>query len=355
MNQQYIFYNEYYQNEGKNYSRCNDTLTVCANYVKTAETIPLTEQSFVLKTIYPGLLSGTGYSHQGGDIIGGNQNEEIKLGFSFDYVTGLPYVPGTSIKGVLKSQFAKYENDIAKMLDCQETDVRNLSKDIFGDSLDTGIDTFLDAIPVEGGKDGKVLGKDYITPHKSKEDPMLDAFANPNPIRMLKILPNVKMLFRFILKDSVIGGVYLKADVKMELFKELLKTYGVGAKTNVGYGRFEDVESCEGYFYLAVKTKEKSECNERNSSKKDNSHRQNKNYDKNHNNTKNHREQFVKNKEYSGKVTGHNKSGRYANVSFDGGGKGSFHDGGEVAEGTFVTLIYLGKKDDGYDVWKRKK
>ncbi len=354
MNQQYVFYNEYYQNEGKNYSNCNDMLTVCAKYVNSDEGIPLTEQSFVLKTLYPGLLSGTGYNHQGGDIVGGDQNEEIKLGFSFDYVTGLPYVPGSSIKGVLKSQFEKYESDIAKMLDCQVTDVRNLSKSIFGDSTDTGVDIFLDTIPVEGCEDGHVLGIDYITPHKSKDGPAFDEFASPNPIRMLKIIPDVKMLFRFILKDSVVGDVCLRADVKLELFKELIKTYGVGAKTNVGYGRFEDAKNDEGYFYLTVKTSAKSEYTERKSLKKDNGHRQSTNSANNHHDGKNYHRQFIQNEEYFGKVTGHNKTGKFAYVSFENGGNGSFYDGGKIAEETSVILIYLGKNDKGFDTWRMK-
>lgn len=56
-------------------------------------------QSFRLETVYPGLLIGLGNSH--------NLALEgaVKCGFSFDYTTGLPYLPGSSLKGVLRSYF----------------------------------------------------------------------------------------------------------------------------------------------------------------------------------------------------------------------------------------------------------
>ena len=52
-----------------------------------------------LKTIYPGLITGSGLPHQTGS------KGEFKLGFQFDYTTGLPYIPGSSIKGTLRSMF----------------------------------------------------------------------------------------------------------------------------------------------------------------------------------------------------------------------------------------------------------
>ena len=56
-------------------------------------------ESFVLYTTYPGLLMGSGNLH---DI---SCKGAYKLGFSFDYVNGLPYLPGSSLKGILRSAF----------------------------------------------------------------------------------------------------------------------------------------------------------------------------------------------------------------------------------------------------------
>ena len=51
-------------------------------------------RTFKMKTTYPGVLIGTGNSHSAG------AKGEMELGFTFDYVTGVPYLPGSSLKGL---------------------------------------------------------------------------------------------------------------------------------------------------------------------------------------------------------------------------------------------------------------
>jgi CRISPR-associated protein Cmr6 len=88
-------------------------------------------------------------------------------------------------------------------------------------------DIFHDAYLSKGNDVGLFLGKDYITPHK-------DPLKNPIPIKFLKILPNVKITFQFELRDNLISAID-----KKNLFERILKDFGVGAKTNVGYGQFQ--------------------------------------------------------------------------------------------------------------------
>jgi hypothetical protein len=64
----------------------------------------------------------------------------------------------------------------------------------------------------------------------------MSPFTSPNPIQFLKVLPKVKFQFQFQLKEG--GG--LKEKQKELLFKEILCFMGAGAKTNVGYGQFEE-------------------------------------------------------------------------------------------------------------------
>ena len=56
----------------------------------------------------------------------------------------------------------------------------------------------------------------------------------------VKVLPNVTFRFDFELKDSDL----LKKEGKLLLFARILSDIGIGAKTNVGYGKFniEDIE-----------------------------------------------------------------------------------------------------------------
>ena len=177
-------------------------------------------RSFELVTTYPGLLVGTGNPHDA------KLEAAIKLGFSFDYVTGLPYLPGSSLKGMLRSRFpGKYGGEdktdreilIGAYLGRDDIDAEALETEIF-----TGNDTFLGAFPTDW-PDG-MLSMEYITPHKDFQDPV--------PISLLKIKPNVCFEFGFLLSNGMVS-----ATEKCGLFRELVMESGIGAKTNVGYGR----------------------------------------------------------------------------------------------------------------------
>ncbi len=181
---------------------------------------------FLLKTAYPGLLAGTGYAH------GVDADDDIKVGFSFDYVTGQPYIPGSSVKGLLRSYFARPEV-IRCFLKDEELDVKALEKNIFGtndEASDDGVDTFFDAVIRRGDEKGRVMAFDAITPHGE------DLTKNPTPIKILKVMPDVVFEFSFRFEDSDIEGKIITAEQKKNLFEKLLTTFGIGAKTNVGYG-----------------------------------------------------------------------------------------------------------------------
>lgn len=192
-----------------------------------------------LKTTNPGLLIGSGYSHETGI------ENEFKIGFFFDHTTGLPVIPGSSVKGVLRSVFprpydsrekqAQKRNYLkSRLKDNPDTDLDVLEKAVFEGIGDQGKriplsrrDVFFDAVIIKTmGDSGKIFGKDSITPHK-------DPLKNPIPLKFLKVLPGVDFMFQFRLSDQ--GGV--SAENKKKLFETILCHIGVGAKTNVGYGQ----------------------------------------------------------------------------------------------------------------------
>lgn len=183
---------------------------------------------FRLSTAYPGLLVGTGYAH-GTGIEGADA--DINCGFSFDYVTGQPYIPGSSVKGLLRSGFQHHEV-IKNLLDVPNLDVAALERAIFDEALppDAGKVVFLDAVIASGNAEQRVVGSETITPHTA------GITKDPSPIQMIKILPEVAIEFRFILGDVNVGGATVSAEAVKKLFMELLKLFGIGAKTNVGYG-----------------------------------------------------------------------------------------------------------------------
>ena len=196
---------------------------------------PMVSNHFLMTVCYPGLLLGLGNPHDAGA-----GDDEIGVGFSFDYVTGQPYIPGSTIKGVLRSHFKDHPEVIMALYKQDRLWVKALEEEIFDNS-----DVFFDAVVYSGNPEEKLLCEEFITPHKSPTD-------NPVPIRLIKILPDVRFSFRFRLKDSD----HMTADEKVLLFRRLLCLFGIGAKTNVGFGILrEDVNKGEPYqkpFFAAV-------------------------------------------------------------------------------------------------------
>ncbi|HNR18086.1 MAG TPA: type III-B CRISPR module RAMP protein Cmr6 [Chitinophagaceae bacterium] len=218
----------------------------------------------VFTTSYPGLLIGTGYMHQ-------SDNEaEFKMGFYFDHTTGLPCIPGSSVKGVLRSMFPQLGRKLnilpqpQDITDVQHSKIEHIAQLAGWDGLDAtemtkkvhclelaifeGAD--LDKTPeggeneykkiynrfifynayISGAKGNKIFETDSIAPHP-------DPLKNPIPLNFLKIRASVKFNFQFLLQD--IKPLGLSRTTIMEIFKALLEYTGAGAKTNVGYGQLK--------------------------------------------------------------------------------------------------------------------
>lgn len=190
-------------------------------------------QQFYLYTGYPGLIMGTGNLH---DI---SKKGAYKLGFSFDYINGLPYLPGSSLKGVLRSIFPQQHKENKEMYEeylleliksCTKTKVEKENLEEIEKELFNYGDVFLGAYP-DGSKmqNKQYITTEYITPHHIE-------LKNPNPISFVKVKPNVCFQFSFLVKD----GKYLNREEKKTLYKKIIMDIGVGAKTNVGFGKFSD-------------------------------------------------------------------------------------------------------------------
>jgi CRISPR-associated protein Cmr6 len=265
----------------KMFKKKNEEISIKAYDISYFKNYP---NSFQLFCTYPGLLLGAGYGHEV------SAKGELKLGFFFDYTTGLPIIPGSSVKGVLRSVFPDFKtvfdsnNNQTFKLKMEAIDkeriawfmalVENIDKEKFLETyyepkeinkitdndiatyckltleIFEGIkditktkatekyysiyerDIFHDAVIVEAGKNNCLLGDDYITPHHPQ-----GLLKNPVPIPFLKVLPNVRFNFNIAAKNSLIVSS-LTADKKHKLFQKILLTIGIGAKTNVGYGQF---------------------------------------------------------------------------------------------------------------------
>ncbi len=182
---------------------------------------------FSLKVLYPGLITGIGINHEA--TIEG----EFKLGMHFDWTYGMPVVYGSSVKGVLKAYFKEFYDP-----NPNQPSKENALNDIFkGDGKSIyNRDIFFDAVIVKPSKN-RILCSDSITPHG--DNPL----KNPVPITFLKIAPGCQLEFRFKLvrTEMIHDGKkqVLTQQEKLDIFKEILTTVGIGAKTNVGYGQLK--------------------------------------------------------------------------------------------------------------------
>ena len=225
----WLFYKNYFQDINYNNltDKQNETIIQdkVQNIINQTPTIQnqndenmLGNMHFQATTTYPGLLLGSGNAHELPSIEG-----QAILGFHFDYTSGLPIIQGSSIKGVLRSAF-KHQEYIKELLNNIDININELEKEIF----DNG-DIFFDAEIIESDNFNKILADDYLAPHGD------NPFKNPIPLRFIKVLPNIIFRFDFELFDGIISK-----ESKSKLFQNILEDLGLGAKTNVGYGKFNN-------------------------------------------------------------------------------------------------------------------
>lgn len=219
---------------------------------------------FNTEVLYPGLLIGIGNTNLFIMEKESVTNEKFKcLGFTLDYVTGMPYIPGSAVKGLLWSVFREKSIFVEKwLLDekiCTNSDVfktvDKLKEYLFGykvsnhyvsneeitDSDNTHYcrNVYYDAVIVKSKDNNDFLDQDNICPHKLKDKGKIVK----NPIRFLRVTPGTEFEFRFKINNKIATEMEKTTGVSLELleklFKSIIRNFGIGAKTNLGYGRME--------------------------------------------------------------------------------------------------------------------
>jgi CRISPR-associated protein Cmr6 len=164
-------------------------------------------------------------------VIGIGQDHPIENGFLWHPTLGVPYIPGSSIKGMLRNWMLAWEDrgDVTSWFES-------------GAEKGVGELIFLDALPLEVLK----LEADVITPHYGPyyRDPTGNTppadWHSPVPTPFLTVAAGAKFAVRVIQRRSKAGQSSDFEKVKDALAKALsdaLDTLGIGAKTAVGYGR----------------------------------------------------------------------------------------------------------------------
>lgn len=155
----------------------------------------------------------------------------LELGFCLHHTYGLPYLPGSALKGVARRQ-CLWENEAAD----SRPDAETLG--LFGQGGDTGhagrID-FLDGIPL----DPTCLELDVMNPHHpdyySGRNRIPHDCEGPIPLTFLRIRVGARFEVAIVAGPKGEAADLARA---RELLLAALTDLGLGAKTSSGYGLF---------------------------------------------------------------------------------------------------------------------
>ena len=200
-------------------------------------------------------------------ITGIGETHPHEVSMVFDHSMGIPYIPASGIKGIVRfahtlglladipPEKIQTDKDGKEYFD-DEKDWTNIPQ-LFGTQNKRGAVFFLDAYPEKVPN----LHIDIMNPHygdyygdDTNKTPPAD-YLNPIPIKFLTVAKDTVFVFRALVDRELIE---LTEKVKTA-FKKALTEEGVGAKTAVGYGLFENLqeEESESVFEFIKKEKER--------------------------------------------------------------------------------------------------
>jgi CRISPR-associated protein Cmr6 len=175
------------------------------------------------------LVFGMGYEHP------------TEIGFMFDWTTGLPIIPGSSLKGVAVRAI---EYAIEEARDNEKGQKEDLKSEIFGSPKDGGGNIiFFPAYPCLQDNQ-QFLELDVMTPHYRKyysdpaNNPPADWYS-PIPLHFLTVPEGVKYCFRIADRNNLKGNGSPLLEKAKNILAYALSEFGVGAKTSVFYGYFK--------------------------------------------------------------------------------------------------------------------
>jgi len=159
-------------------------------------------------------------------VTGLGRSHPVENGFAWHPTLGVPFLPGTSIKGLVRSWV---EHNAEPRSDAGDLD-RLLGTASAPRSA--GHVVFLDAVPITPVR----LEADVMTPHHAgwtPDDPPGD-WREPKPVPFLAVAPQTALLFSILpraIEPQALERVF-------HWLCDALCHAGAGAKTAVGYGRF---------------------------------------------------------------------------------------------------------------------
>ena len=186
-------------------------------------------------------------------VIGLGTESVLETGLTLHHTYGTPLIPGSALKGLA----AHYCDQVWGPLDPEFRRKIHFFEDgqqreragthyqtLFGITEDSGHIRFHDAwlLPDSLRQENRGLVADVMTPHHGDyytaqaSPPAPTDFDDPNPVSFLSVAGD----FRVCVSCDVPGGTGdLWAARALQLLTEALAHWGVGGKTNAGYGRLD--------------------------------------------------------------------------------------------------------------------
>ena len=167
-------------------------------------------------------------------VIGLGTANVIETGLRLHHTYGTPVLPGSALKGLC----AHYCNDVWSQADPAFATGGDFHSILFGTQDSAGFITFLDAWmePKSLSEANRGLVLDVMTPHHSAYymgDKAPTEFESPIPVSFLSIAGT--FLLAVTCDDKSAAGQQW-AKKALDLAAEALREWGIGGKTNAGYG-----------------------------------------------------------------------------------------------------------------------
>lgn len=170
---------------------------------------------------------------EGPFVTGLGRSHPVENGFAWHQVYGTPYLPGSSIKGLVRSWASQWlkidENDLDRVFGPRRKEG--------DDDVATGSVVFTDALPPQPVQ----LKAEVMTPHYSEwyqtGRPPGD-WLSPNPIPFLAVETGQVFHFAVLPRIAENTGHVTDCRTAAQWLREALEAIGAGAKTAAGYGRF---------------------------------------------------------------------------------------------------------------------
>lgn len=178
-------------------------------------------------------------------VTGTGEAHPLENGFRWHHTLGVPYLPASSIKGMLRAWLTTWANDIFS---------KEEITDLFGSDREQsevhhiGTLIFFDALPLAPA----TLTLDVMTPHAGdwyekgasqpgKPDTVPADWQSPVPITFLAV-KEATFLFTLAARNDASQSQLGKV---MEQLDDALTTLGIGAKTALGYGVMTKLEATQ--------------------------------------------------------------------------------------------------------------